>query len=67
MVSCIMTSGSTITNAGTKENVINTVIIKSGNTDVTNNYNITKVKGILTVSKADCDLAIEAAYSYGGG
>ncbi len=53
-LTCAMTSGSTITNAGSVANTINTVTIKnSGGTSVTTNYNITKVAGTLTVTKAN--------------
>ena len=46
-----MTEDSTITNVGTKENIINSIIIKDGeNTDVTANYEITAQKGTLTVT-----------------
>ncbi len=40
----------TITNVGSVTNTLNTVTIKSGNTDVTANYNITKTNGTLTVT-----------------
>lgn len=50
MTSCTVTG--TITNAGTADNVPIAAVIKSGSVDVTINYNITYVKGTLTVSKA---------------
>ena len=40
----------TITNVGSVDNKLNTVTIKSGTTDVTSNYNISKADGKLTVT-----------------
>ena len=40
----------TITNVGSVDNVVSDAVIKSGNTDVTDNYNINYVKGTLTVT-----------------
>ena len=59
-VTCTMTSGSTITTAGSVDNEINTVTIKSGTTDVTSNYNITKAKGTLTITLATPTLSLTA-------
>ncbi len=56
-VTCAMTSGSTITNAGSVTNTINTVTIKSGSTDVSSNYNVTKATGTLTVTKVVATLS----------
>ena len=50
-VECTMTSGSTITNAGSVDNEISTYIISKDTTDVTSSYNVTKEKGTLTVTK----------------
>ena len=47
----ITTTGS-ITNAGSTTNTLSSVVIKSGSTDVSSNYEITKVNGTLTVEKA---------------
>ena len=52
IITCSMTSESTITTAGSVNNEISTVTIKSGTTDVTGNYIITKVTGKLTVTVA---------------
>ena len=43
-------SGS-ITNAGSNDNVLSNVVIKSGEVDVTSNYNITKENGTLKILK----------------
>ena len=59
-VSCAMTSGSTITTAGSVANTINTVTIKSGNTSVLNNYNVTTVAGTLTVNVAAPTVSLTA-------
>jgi len=54
-VNCTMTSGSTITNVGSVDNVINTVSIKdSSGVDYSNYYQITKTKGKLTITKKLC-------------
>ena len=50
-VTCTMTSASTITNAGTQTNIINTVKIMDGTTDVTDNYVINRIDGTLTIVK----------------
>ena len=42
----------TITNVGSVTNTLNSVTIKSGTTDVTSNYDITKENGTLTITKA---------------
>ena len=39
------------TNVGSSKNTIQSISIKSGDTDVTGNYNITKVEGTLTVTQ----------------
>ena len=51
-LSCTVTG--TITNAGSTANVF-TVAVMDGTTDVTSNYDITKVEGQLTVRKAVFD------------
>ena len=49
-----LTTTGTITNVGTVENTISTLIIKDASgTDVTSNYDITKGVGTLTVTEAD--------------
>ena len=49
-----LTTTGTITNVGTVENTISTLIIKDASgTDVTSNYDITKGVGTLTVTAAD--------------
>ena len=48
----------TITNVGTTNNVPS-VVIKSGSTDVTSNYNVTKVNGTLTITKAEITYTAE--------
>ena len=49
-----LTTTGTITNIGTVENTISTLIIKNASaTDVTSNYDITKGVGTLTVTEAD--------------
>ena len=59
-VTCAMTSASTITNAGSVDNVINTVTIKKGSTDVTSSYSVTKAKGTLTVTVATPTVTLTA-------
>lgn len=49
-ISC--TNTGSITNVGNENKIIDTVVIKdSNNTDVTNNYEITKTNGTLTITK----------------
>jgi len=60
-VSCTMTSGSTITNAGSVNNTINTYVIRDASwNDVTSNYDVTKTAGTLTVGKASCSCEISS-------
>ena len=59
-VTCTMTSGSTITTAGNVNNVINTVTIKSGSTDVTSNYSITNANGKLTITTVTPTVSLSA-------
>ena len=59
-VTCAMTSASTITNAGSVDNVINTVTIKKGTTDVTSSYSVTKATGTLTVIVATPTVTLTA-------
>ena len=50
----VFTNTGSITNvseSGTKNNTINNIVLKSGSTDVTNNYNITSVAGNLSITK----------------
>ena len=49
MTSCTVTG--TITNVGSADNVASAAVIKSGSTDVTSNYDITYVKGTLTITQ----------------
>ena len=49
----VCTSTGTITNVGNEIKVLNTVIIKQNETDLTNNYNITKENGDLSVTTRD--------------
>ena len=49
MLTCMMTPESTITNVGTVDNVINTVLINGDPLIAPKNYLITKVNGLLTV------------------
>ena len=51
-VICSMTGASTITEVGSVANVINSVVIKNADgVDVTNQYAITKVNGVLKINK----------------
>ena len=59
-VTCTMTSGSTITLAGSVDNVISTYSIKSGTTDLTSNYNVTTAKGTLAVTVATPTVTLTA-------
>ena len=47
------------TNAGSSTKTLNTVTIKNGSTDVTSNYNITKINGTLTVTKRGVSLSLD--------
>ena len=60
-------SGS-ITNVGTEANVLNNVIIKQGNNDVTSNYEITKENGVLEITSATttCPTIISYEGEYDG-
>ena len=53
----------TITNAGSTTNTLSSVVIKSGSTDVSSNYTITKANGTLTVTKAASTNPTLTAYS----
>ena len=60
-----MTAESTITDAGTKPNVIDTVVAREG-TDLARNYVVTKENGTLTVNKAALKIiAKPASKKYG--
>ena len=57
-MSVIMTAQSTITNAGTKDNEIESIIIYDGeNSDVTENYNIEKLSGLLSVTPRELSVS----------
>lgn len=53
----------TITNVGSVANTFGSVVIKSGTTDVSGNYSITKANGTLTVSKVNATCPTTTAYS----
>ena len=53
----------TITNVGSVANTFGSVVIKSGTTDVSGNYSITKANGTLTVTKANATCPTTTAYS----
>lgn len=53
----------TITNVGSVANTFGSVVIKSGTTDVSGNYSITKANGTLTVSMVDAGCPTTTAYS----
>ena len=64
-----VTNTGSITNAGSTTNTLSTVVIKSGTTDVTANYTITKANGTLTVNKKTLTLTLSAtsgSVSYNG-
>ncbi|MCR5102114.1 MAG: hypothetical protein K6B41_12225 [Butyrivibrio sp.] len=72
-LSCVsMTTESTITDAGTKSNVIDTSSIEIIDTtdnsrDVSANYEFTKVDGTLTITKAEASISVsDAEYTYDG-
>ncbi len=46
------TNTGTITNVGSVANTVSSVVIKTGNTDVTKNYNVTTSAGTLTITRA---------------
>ena len=52
-----------ITNVGSVANTFGSVVIKSGTTDVSGNYSITKATGTLTVTKVDATCPTTTAYS----
>lgn len=53
----------TITNVGSVANTFGSVVIKSGTTDVSGNYSITKANGTLTVNKVNATCPTTTAYS----
>lgn len=53
----------TITNVGSVANTFGSVVIKSGATDVSGNYSITKANGTLTVNKVNATCPTTTAYS----
>ena len=61
--SATFTNTGSITNVGTTPNTISSVVIKSGTTDVSGNYVITKVNGTLTVTKVAATNPTLTAYS----
>ncbi len=52
------------TEVGTSYNLVGTVNITRGNRDVTESYDITKVKGTLTITSADCQGVTYQDYYY---
>lgn len=48
----------TITDVGEETNTVGDVVIKEGDTDVTSNYEITKVNGKLTVTQHDQEITV---------
>ena len=66
MTSCTVVGSQTY--VGSSNNVPSSAVIKSGNVDVTENYNIDYVKGTLTVTKANPQIAIQGiTVDYTGG
>ena len=55
---CTMTNASTITNVGSQNNEIDTYTITNGLGDVTSNYHVTPVVGLLTVTEATPTVAL---------
>ena len=53
----------TITNVGSVGNTFGSVVLKSGATDVSGNYSITKANGTLTVNKVNATCPTTTAYS----
>lgn len=53
----------TITNVGSVANTFGSVVIKSGATDVSGNYSITKANGTLTVNKVNATCPTTTVYS----
>ena len=73
---CTVTSGSVVsgqtftctstgsqTNVGSSTKTLSSAVIKSGSTDVSSNYEITRVNGTLTVTKKDAVCPTLTAYS----
>ncbi len=60
---CTMTNASTITNVGSQNNEINSYVISNGQGEVTDNYQVTSVMGLLTVTEANPIVTLTAKNS----
>ena len=62
------TATGSITNVGSTANTVSSAVVKSGTTDVSGNYTITKTNGTLTVNKRTLTVKAEAkSKTYGAG